>query len=741
MSSRTQVAGNHFRTRPVRRRAMRSAQAVAFLLLGVVGVASCNDGQRLTGPLSPIRLPVGHQARYDSVASFERKQAWRLGSASSSASASRIAVRSGRGLASLSGAVDPVLTATSIPFKPESGPFAMLMPECDDCNFGELDANGLPTGNGLSLGFSFTFYGNSYNEFWYSTNGFIGFRFQDNGCCWGETIPAPVEPGGSEINDIIAFAWTDLNPTLGQVTYETRGNAPNRRFILDLKDVEVAGEPGKTVSTQLILYEGSNVIEVHTLRLPQTDHSVTQGVENSTGTEAAFAEGRVRANFALNSDAIRFAVAGTGGNRVPSVDPGGNAGGPPVDRYIGVEGNPITFKATGSDADNDQLSFAWDFNGDGVIDADTPEGSHTFPDDGKYVARVMVSDPHGQSATASIDVYVENAAPSAELKAPESVDEGSPIILSVGDVVDPSKPDQDAGFEFAFDCGNGFGNFASATSASCPTVDNGTRTVSLKVRDKNGGESVPATKAVVIQNVAPSVEAGGSLTAMSGHMITLSGRFSDVGVNDKIWQWSWGTADEGVAVAKRHSSAGTSAEQGVVSGQYRACGAGPQVITLAVIDKDGGRGAGNVTVNVQPLSVDIKVKPSSIALRSNDRDSDSDDNDDDRYGDGHGRLVTVYVYSSANFDATSIDPASVRLTNGAGKGTPVASKKRRKGEEWEMKVSHLNRDRLRDVKLRFNRNALIANGDLTGGTVSLTLVGRAGTCAYVGATAPVVVKQ
>jgi hypothetical protein len=103
--------------------------------------------------------------------------------------------------------------------------------------------------------------------------------------------------------------------------------------------------------------------------------------------------------------------------------------------------------------------------------------------------------------------------------------------------------------------------------------------------------------------------------------------------------------------------------------------------------------------------------------------------------------VTVYVYSNANFDATSIDPASIRLTNGTGKGTPVAVKRTRKNRtEWEMKHAHLNRDRLRDVKLRFSRRALIQNGDLTATTTSLTLVGRAGMCVGLSAVGSVVVK-
>jgi hypothetical protein len=231
------------------------------------------------------------------------------------------------------------------------------------------------------------------------------------------------------------------------------------------------------------------------------------------------------------------------------------------------------------------------------------------------------------------------------------------------------------------------------------------------------------------------------MNVMSGQLVTLGGRFSDVGVIDRLWNWTWSTPDEGVALARKQWVGGSSSEQGPVPGQYRACGVGPQVITLAVTDKDGGRGEGSVTITVQPRSVNIGIRPSVVALSANARDEDSDSDDGNGYSDEHGRLVTVYLYSTADFDATSIDPGSVRLTNGTGKGTPLAVKKKRKGTEWETKVAHLNNDRLRDMKLRFSRKALIENGDLTGGTTSLTLVARAGSCAHVGATASVVVSQ
>ena len=77
------------------------------------------------------------------------------------------------------------------------------------------------------------------------------------------------------------------------------------------------------------------------------------------------------------------------------------------------------------------------------------------------------------------------------------------------------------------------------------------------------------------------------------------------------------------------------------------------------------------------------------------------------------------------------DPASVRLTNGSGRGTPLAtvkskSKKATADGGWDTTVANLNGDSLRDLKLGFSRSALIANGDLNGNTTSLTLTGRAG---------------
>ena len=100
---------------------------------------------------------------------------------------------------------------------------------------------------------------------------------------------------------------------------------------------------------------------------------------------------------------------------------------------------------------------------------------------------------------------VNNVAPTATFNAPGSVNEGSSIGLSLTSPSDPSSADTSAGFTYAFDCGDGSGYspFTAMTTSSCPTTDNGSRTVKGKIKDKDGG-TTEYTASVTINNVAPT---------------------------------------------------------------------------------------------------------------------------------------------------------------------------------------------------------------------------------------------
>jgi hypothetical protein len=176
----------------------------------------------------------------------------------------------------------------------------------------------------IPLGFSFNFYGNTYDKVNIYANGFLQFGAPQvdpsrAGFFKGGFIPSAGLP-----NNIIAFAWTDWSPQLvdGGVRFETRGTAPNRRFLLQFNNVpEFSSCKCATglLMMQLVLDEATNSITIYTntLRITNNSQRITQGIENENGTLAVFdsimnpvngVRSARRANlFSLSNDAVRFA--------------------------------------------------------------------------------------------------------------------------------------------------------------------------------------------------------------------------------------------------------------------------------------------------------------------------------------------------------------------------------------------------------------------------------------------------
>ena len=86
------------------------------------------------------------------------------------------------------------------------------------------------------------------------------------------------------------------------------------------------------------------------------------------------------------------------------------------------------------------------------------------------------------------------------------MNEGSSFKLKLSDPQDDSSVDTAAGFEYAFDCGDGYGSYGATTERSCSTTDDGLRAAKAKIKDKDGGER-EYTASVTVQNVAPAVTA------------------------------------------------------------------------------------------------------------------------------------------------------------------------------------------------------------------------------------------
>ena len=162
---------------------------------------------------------------------------------------------------------------SAVPFAPEAAPTGNNGPICDDCVMFNVP-----------LGFDFAFFGVAYSTLNISSNGFVGFGSSlGNGCCKGGMIPS-----NDVTNNIIALGWSDWRPQLvpGGIKYETRGEAPNRRFVLQFNNVPDRFDWAPY--DPLVLHERPNDIEIHTtvsVRTQRPHHNA--GVENSTGLLAA----------------------------------------------------------------------------------------------------------------------------------------------------------------------------------------------------------------------------------------------------------------------------------------------------------------------------------------------------------------------------------------------------------------------------------------------------------------------
>ena len=273
-------------------------------------------------------------------------------------------------------------------------------------------------------------------------------------------------------------------------------------------------------------------------------------------------------------------------NPPPNQAPVSNPGGP----YTGSEGSAIGFNGTASsDPDGDALTYKWDFDNDGIVDATTATASHAYPDNGSYTAKLTVEDGKGGTNSKTVAVTVTNIAPTGILANTAPVDEGTSFSVSLSSITDPSATDIAAGFTYAFDCGGGagYGAYGASASVACPTADNATRTVRGKVRDKDGGET-EYTGTAVVKNVAPSlgalnVPATPLALQNGGTVVTISALYTDPGTLDThTGTLSCDGGSAGAVTAAATNGSGTS------SGTCTFLAAGVYTVSMTVTDDDGG---------------------------------------------------------------------------------------------------------------------------------------------------------
>lgn len=136
----------------------------------------------------------------------------------------------------------------------------------------------------LPIGFNFDFYCNSYSNFYIHTNGFVTF---DNLPAGGPTYTGDPLPTAGAPDNLIAMGWEDLDISNGgTINYYVVGTAPNRQLVVNLNGVANWLSTTATTTTQAILSEADNSVELHITSITHTTSTI--GLENGNGTVAHF---------------------------------------------------------------------------------------------------------------------------------------------------------------------------------------------------------------------------------------------------------------------------------------------------------------------------------------------------------------------------------------------------------------------------------------------------------------------
>lgn len=351
-------------------------------------------------------------------------------------------------------------------------------------------------------------------------------------------------------NNIVEYAW-DLDndgvyDTIGittQVTFDDNGT-----FQIGLKVTDAYGE----TSTDIADVNIANVPPVvDTLNIPDSvnagaSFSVSAdfsdpGLEDTFTAVWDWGNGETSAGTLSNRTVTGSYVYPTAGNYTVTItitDNDGEEGsqaafitviqpivyadaGP--DRTV-AEGEVISLDASGSyDPTGGALTFAWDFNNDGLYDdASGVAPSLSFADDGNYLIGLLVTNSTGASATDTVWITVNNVAPVAQLSG-AAVDASGNFSAS-GSFSDPGD-DVWAG---TVDYGDGSGiqplalNLDKTFSLAHTYQLAGTFTVEVCISDDDGGTGCAQAQVNYSKNRPPVADPGGPYSVREGRTIWLN---------------------------------------------------------------------------------------------------------------------------------------------------------------------------------------------------------------------------
>ncbi|MBA2686501.1 MAG: PKD domain-containing protein [Gemmatimonadaceae bacterium] len=197
----------------------------------------------------------------------------------------------------------------------------------------------------------------------------------------------------------------------------------------------------------------------------------------------------------------------------------------------------------------------------------------------------------------NIEAVVEGRtrAPISQPGGPYTAVEGSGVAFN-GSA--SSDPDNDP-LTFAWQFGDGATGTGITTTHAY--ADNGSYSAVLTATDPAGASDATNTP-VTITNAPPVVTAGAPFIANAGQSVTVNASFSDAGLNDSPWAYTfeWGDGS---------TSTGSTGSQGRISANHTYATAGSYAVAIKVTDKDGGSGSNAATGNVRAAPTAVSDGP------------------------------------------------------------------------------------------------------------------------------------
>ncbi len=163
----------------------------------------------------------------------------------------------------------------------------------------------------IPLGFNFNFYGTSYTKCVLGGNGALCFDTSLASASFAWSITS-VLLGNTAVRNSVCGPYCDIDVTGGgTITYSTVGTSPNRLFVVDFCHDAMFSCTSQWTTSQIILYETSNLVEVHITHkdtcVGWNNAAAIVGVQNAAGSAATAAPGRdYPTHWFGNHEAWRF---------------------------------------------------------------------------------------------------------------------------------------------------------------------------------------------------------------------------------------------------------------------------------------------------------------------------------------------------------------------------------------------------------------------------------------------------